>query len=91
MYTVDLGDVSNINRGRLPYYSRIDLRLTYRPGGDAGRFGFYVEVINLLNRDNAIGMEPRLEYDPDSVVPRVVELPSEAFPLLPTFGIRYRF
>jgi hypothetical protein len=91
VYTVDLGDVSNLNRARLPVYGRIDARLTYRPGGDDGRFGFYLEVINVFNRKNAINMEPTLEYDPTSDVPKVVENPSEAFPLLPTFGVRFRF
>ena len=48
-------------------------------------------MINALNRDNAIRLEPRLEYDPTAEVPAIVETPTEGFPLLPTFGIRWRF
>jgi len=75
----------------LPFYARFDVRASWRPGGDTGNFELYFEVINALNRDNAIRLEPRLEYDPTSDVPRIVETPTEGFPLLPTFGIRWRF
>ena len=35
VYTVDYGDVGNLNAGRLPFYARVDLRATYQPGGRA--------------------------------------------------------
>lgn len=88
---MDLGDTENLNSGRLPFYARLDLRATWRPGGDAGRFELYLEAINLLNRENAVRIESELRYDPNSEFPSVVELPSEGFPFLPSFGIRYRF
>ena len=91
VYEADLGDTNNLNTGRVPFYARFDVRASWRPGGDTGNFELYFEVINALNRDNAIRLEPRLEYDPTSDVPRITETPTEGFPLLPTFGIRWRF
>jgi hypothetical protein len=91
VYTIDLGGVENLNRGRLPYYARFDIRGTFRPGGLTGRWSFYVEVINVLNRDNAITLNNELVYDPSSDLPRITEVPNEGFPLIPSFGVRFRF
>ena len=91
IYTVDYGSVENLNSGRLPYYARVDLRATYQPGGATGRWSFYIEVINLLGRDNPVELEPQLEHDPGSNMPRLVEIPSQGFPRIPTVGFRLRF
>ncbi len=91
VYVVDLGDSGNLNTGRFPFYARLDLRATWRPGGNDGRFELYLEAINLLNRENAVRIDSELRYDPGSEVPSVVALPSEGFPFLPSFGVRYRF
>ena len=91
VYAVDLGGVSNLNRGRLPYYARVDLRGTYRPGGLTSRWTIYVEVINLLGRDNPVEIESRLAHDAGASVPSLVESPSQGFPRIPTFGLRVRF
>lgn len=91
VYAVDLGDVTNLNQGRLPQYARVDLRATYRPGGLTGRWSIYVEVINLLGRENPVEIETRLAHDSTSAIPRLVEAPSQGFPRIPTFGLRVRF
>jgi hypothetical protein len=39
----------------------------------------------------ASALDPRLEYDPTSDRPRVVERPIGSIPLLPTIGVRFRF
>jgi len=91
VYTVDYGDVGNLNSGRLPIYARVDLRATYRPSGPTGRWSLYIEVINLLGRDNPIELEPRLKHDPDGDRPRLSEVPSQGLPRIPTFGLRVRF
>ncbi len=91
VYQADLGGVGNLHSGRLPYYARLDLRLTFRPGGNTGRWSFYAEVINALNRDNAIAMETTLERNPNGAVPTIQEEPDQGFPRVPTIGIRYRF
>ncbi len=91
VYQADLGGMANLHSGRLPWYFRIDARVTFRPGGDTGRWSFYVEVINMLNRDNAVAMEVGLVPDPNGAKPRTTETPSQGFPRVPTFGVRYRF
>lgn len=91
VYVANLGDTGNLNNGRLPHYARFDVRATWRPGGASGRFELYFDVINALNRDNAIRLESELEYDPEGDVPRTVERPTEGFPILPSVGVRYRF
>ena len=91
IYTVDYGSVENLNSGRLPYYARVDLRAMYQPGGATGRWSFYIEVINLLGRDNPVELEPQLEHDPGSNMPRLFEVAEQGFPRIPTFGFRLRF
>ncbi len=93
VYETDSGDVANMNSARLPTFFRLDLRLSWRPRGDAGRFVFYLDVINATNRDNAGQLEPRLDYDPASALdqPRLLLEPSAAIPFLPSVGVRFRF
>jgi hypothetical protein len=91
VYAPDLGTVADLRNARLPVFARVDLRVTWRPRGMAGRWELYAEALNLLNRQNASGLDPRLEYDPTSDRPRVVEKPIGSIPLLPTIGVRFRF
>ena len=93
VYETDLGDVSNLGSARLPAFLRLDVRLTWRPRGAAGRWLFYVDVMNATNRDNAGQINPLLEYDPASPIdqPRLVEERAAAIPLLPSVGVRFRF
>jgi len=48
-------------------------------------------VINLLNRRNAGSLGTELVYDPASDRPRVTTTREGSLPLLPSFGVRYRF
>jgi len=91
VYGVNYGSIENINQERLPLFARVDIRLTWRPRGAAGRWELYAEVINLLDRQNAGAFDPRLEYDPTSDRPLIVEERDRAIPRLPTIGIRFRF
>ena len=91
VWSADYGDSSNFNTGRLPVFSRVDARVTFRPRWSNDRWQLYVEVINLLNRDNASDLSTELVYDPDSDRPRPIEVRSGRLPLLPSFGIRHRF
>ncbi|MEO7133130.1 MAG: TonB-dependent receptor [Vicinamibacterales bacterium] len=91
VYEVNLGGVDNLYRARLPVFSRVDVRATWRPRGAAGRWELYAEVINLLNRKNAGAFEARLEYDPGSNRPQIVEERDQSIPRLPTIGVRFRF
>jgi hypothetical protein len=91
VYSVDFGSVANLNQARLPVFARVDMRATWRPRGAAGRWEFYAEVINLLNRKNAGAFEPRLVYDSTADRPRIVEERDQSIPRLPTVGVRFRF
>ncbi len=91
IYEVDYGSVANLNGARLPVFARVDLRATWRPRGASGRWEFYAEIINLLDRENAGQIEPRLEYDPTADQPRIVEERDQSIPRLPTVGLRVRF
>lgn len=91
VYEINLGGVDNLYRSQLPWFARVDLRATWKPRGAAGRWEFYAEVINLLNRKNAGSLDPRLEYDPASQRPRIVEKRDQSIPRLPSLGVRFRF
>jgi len=91
VYAPDLGTVADLRSARLPLFARVDLRVTWRPRGVAGRWELYAEALNMLNRRNASALDPRLEHDPASERPRVVEEPIGSIPLLPTVGVRFRF
>ena len=91
LYTVNYGNIGNLNRARLPQYARLDARISYRPGGPAGRWEAYLEMLNVLGRENASQLEPSLVYDPNSLQPRIVETPEAALPRIPSFGVRFRF
>lgn len=93
VYEPDRGGVDNLNAGRLPAFFRLDLRVSWKPRGDAGRWLIYLDVINATNRENAGELDPRLSYDPSSPVdqPRLTLEPSAAIPFLPSVGVRFRF
>jgi outer membrane receptor protein involved in Fe transport len=93
VYETDSGDVANLNSARLPAFFRLDLRLSWKPRGDGGRWLFYLDVINATNRDNVGQLDPRLAYDPASPLdqPRLRLEPTAAIPFLPSVGVRFRF
>lgn len=91
VWEADMGDTGTLNAARLPVFVRIDARATYRPGGGRSRWQVYLDVINVLNRQNAGSMEPVLNYDPASDRPRLAAVRQRGVPLLPSVGIRYRF
>lgn len=89
VYVVDFGGVANLQRGRLPLFSRVDARLTWR--SSSRRWELYGEVLNATNRKNAGVLTPSLEYDPTSDRPRLTEVREQSLPLLPTVGVRVHF
>jgi hypothetical protein len=91
VWTTTRGGVNNLNAARLPLFARVDVRATFRPSRWSSRWQFYVEVINLLNRENAGSLDPVLSYDPGSDRPAISYKAQGAFPLLPSLGIRCRF
>jgi hypothetical protein len=91
VYGVNFGGVDNLNQARLPMFARADLRVTWKPRGPSGRWEFYAEVINLLDRQNVGAYDPRLAYNPAGDRPLIIEEPDQAVPRLPTAGVRFRF
>ena len=67
------------------------MRLNWRPHGLKSRWLFYLEFINVTNRENVGRYEATLRPDPASDRPRIEEAPTAALPFLPTFGVRFRF
>ncbi len=91
VYTLDRGGLSNLNSAYRPLFARLDLRATFSPKGRKGRWLFYLEVINLLNRKNPGSVETTLAYDPNSDRPRPTNQYGGSLPRLPSFGVRFRF
>lgn len=91
VWTFDQGGASNLNSARLPRFSRVDMRFTFRPGWKNRRWQFYLDVINLLNANNASGFDAQLSYDPAADRPQVTYERRNSLPLLPSLGIRYKF
>ena len=91
VWRADFGDASHLNSGRLPVFARVDLRVTFRPRWQNNRWQLYGEVINLLDRRNAGALSTELVYDPASDRPRVTMTRDGSLPLLPSFGVHFRF
>jgi hypothetical protein len=91
VYTLDRGGVSDINSARLPFYARLDLRVSFRPGGHQSRWLIYVDLINVLGRKNVTSLNKELAYDPGSDRPMLVERKAGSLPFFPSFGVRFRF
>ena len=92
VWSVDPGGASNLNSDRFPYYARLDTRLTFRPKGLTGRWEFYLEAINVFDRENAAVVDYSIRFDPVTGEPFLREGQDESgLPFLPTFGVRCRF
>jgi outer membrane cobalamin receptor len=77
------------NRERLPYYLRLDVRASRDFRLRHGTFSLYLEVMNLLNRENLVRPESFWIYaNPDGSL--AVGHDREAFvSLIPSLGIRW--
>jgi len=92
VWSVDRGGVGNLNSARLPTYARLDLRVTFNPKNATGRWQIYAEVLNAFYHENISALGWVLRHDPASDRPRLVSTNRDSgFPLLPSFGMRYRF
>ena len=91
IWSIDRGDVGNLNTARLPAYARLDLRVNFNPKNVTGRWQLYVEIFNALNRRNGSTISYDLRYDPSSDRPRLESRIDSGLPPVPSFGVRYRF
>ena len=92
-YDVGPGSLSDLNSARHPFYSRVDFRALFQPGGPRGRWEVYLDVYNALNADllthqNGPGFQPEAVWDGTRW--RVVHSQASKF-VLPSFGLRFRF
>jgi len=80
------------NSARYPDYLRLDLRVSRAFEVGPGNWSVFLEVTNLLNRDNPRGLKRLVDYfiEDDGTV-RTVPLYRSGLPLLPSFGIRWNF
>ena len=72
VYVPDKGDLDNLLSARLPAFARLDARVSFRPKGPGGRWLFYLDAINVLDRENVGAYEPSLEYNPGGDRPRLL-------------------
>jgi hypothetical protein len=90
VYAVDYGSIENLNRARDPWHVRADFRATFVPRWGKGRWRLYVDLINVLGRNNG-PLHETLAHDPGAAQPKIVSKREDGFPLLPSFGIHVRF
>jgi hypothetical protein len=92
IYVADPGGAGTLNSMRLPTYARFDARLTFKPRGPAGRWLFYAEVLNVLDRRNASSYDWDIRLDPGAARPHIeISDGQDGLPLVPTLGVRFRF
>ena len=69
-----------------PVYHRLDLRATAYTKFWGIDWGFYIDVINVYNRQNVIGYDFYIDENLE-----VKLKPIGQFPVLPTIGVNARF
>mgnify|MGYP006370704731 FL=1 len=85
-FDFDFGDRSNLFASKKPDYHRLDIRATAYTKFWGIDWGFYLDVINVYNRQNVIGYD---FYIDSNLQPKQKVIGQ--FPVLPTIGINARF
>lgn len=85
-FDFDFGDETNRLADKKPAYHRLDLRVTAYSKFWGIDWGFYLDVINVYNRQNVIGYDWSIDQNL-----RIKESVVGQFPILPTIGINARF
>jgi hypothetical protein len=92
VFQPDYGDVGSLNSARLPRFSRVDARLTYRPAWGGERWALFADVVNLLNTRNFTQIDSTLAVDPSADRPRIIEMAQDrGIPFFPSVGLRFWF
>ena len=86
IFNLDFGGNENLNADKKPAYHRMDLRGTYYTNFWSTDWAFYIDIINVYNRQNVLGYDYYLD---DDLIVRKENV--GMIPLLPTFGINARF
>jgi len=85
-FDFDFGDASNILADKKPVYHRLDVRATAYTKFWGVNWAFYLDVVNVYNRQNVIGYD---FYIDDNLQVKLKKIGQ--FPILPTIGINARF
>ena len=85
-FDFDFGGDDNKFADKKPEYHRLDIRATAYTKFWGIDWGFYIDVINVYNRQNVIGYD---FYIDDNL--QVQLKPIGQFPILPTIGVNARF
>ncbi len=85
-FDFDFGDETNRFADKKPVYHRLDIRATAYTKFWGVDWAFYLDVINVYNRQNVIGYDFYIDRDL-----KVQIKPIGQFPILPTLGINARF
>ena len=79
------------NSDRLPHFASLDARLSRTWEWSEQSLTVFVEVINLLGRDNVGAIEYELEEDEDSGGFDITQEPETLLPLVPSIGFQWKF
>lgn len=85
-FDFDFGGDANKFADKKPVYHRLDIRATAYTKFWGVDWGFYLDVINVYNRQNVIGYD---FYIDDNLQVKIK--PIGQFPILPTIGVNARF
>ncbi|KXK47417.1 MAG: TonB-dependent receptor plug [Chlorobi bacterium OLB5] len=85
-FDFDFGGEDNKFADKKPVYHRLDIRATAYTKFWGVDWGFYLDVVNVYNRQNVIGYD---FYIDDNL--QVKLKPVGQFPILPTIGVNARF
>ncbi len=85
-FDFDFGDATNRFANKKPEYHRLDFRATAYTKFWSVNWGFYLDVINVYNRQNVIGYDFFIDDDLKLRLKTIGQ-----FPILPTIGINARF
>jgi outer membrane receptor protein involved in Fe transport len=101
--TIDFGGEGNRNDNRLPLYHRLDMRASFYAKFWRAKWTFYLDVINVYNRQNVFQYEysykkvrndmtgrKEIVYD-DQGNPVIERAKTSEFPFLPTIGLSVVF
>jgi hypothetical protein len=80
---------SEINKYRLPYYSRLDLSLNYEIQYDGWSLSPYLQIFNVLNRKNVWFIRYKNEIKNGALYQKISTV--NMFPILPSIGISVKF
>ncbi|MEO8513138.1 MAG: TonB-dependent receptor [Ignavibacteria bacterium] len=85
-FDFDFGDATRILADKKPDYHRLDIRATAYTKFWGVDWAFYLDVINVYNRQNVIGYDFYIDENLQVKLKKIGQ-----FPILPTIGINARF